>query len=73
MDQYAGAIIEGIYASTEGEADVALVTRVLAEVREAERMRLRANIGLAMEGLTDLVGDFAADEILRKLRNALTS
>jgi hypothetical protein len=33
MDRHASAIIEGIYASTEGAADVALVERVLADVR----------------------------------------
>lgn len=34
MDRHAGEIIEGIYASTEGADDVALVNHVLDEVRE---------------------------------------
>jgi hypothetical protein len=42
MDRHVGEIIEGIYASTEGDDDVALVTRVLNEVRAEERARIVA-------------------------------
>lgn len=41
MDRYAGEIIEGIYASMEGAADVALVERVLDDVRRQARLEMR--------------------------------
>ena len=42
MDRHVGEIIEGIYASDEGDQDVALVCRVLDEVRAEERARIVA-------------------------------
>lgn len=59
MDRYVSEIIEGIYASMEGDVDVALVARVLDEVRREAAAEEREACAKACEDCNVMAGAYS--------------